>query len=44
MEHPYRIDVAEEFNCSIDLVSNIAKENNILLKNRGQENFLKKGK
>ena len=44
MEHPYRIDVAQEFNCSTDLVSKIAKDNNILLKNRGQENFSGKGK
>ena len=44
IEHPYRIDVAQEFNCSTDLVSKIAKNNNILLKNRGQENFSGKGK
>ena len=44
IEHPYRIDIAQEFNCSTDLVSKIAKNNNILLKNRGQENFSGKGK
>lgn len=35
--HPYPCDIAEEFNCSRDLVLNIAKSNNISIKNKSQE-------
>lgn len=37
-EHPYPIDVANEFNCSIDLIRIIGKEYNIILKNKGANN------
>lgn len=36
-EHPYPIDVAQEFGCSSDIVRIIAKEFNITIKNKGQE-------
>ncbi len=36
-EHPYPIDIAKEFGCSSDLVCNIAKFNDIKVKNKGQE-------
>ena len=39
--------VAEEFNCCVDIVSKIAKENNIELyynNHRGGDNFLEKKK
>lgn len=35
--HPYPCDIAEEFNCSRDLVLDIAKSNNISIKNKSQE-------
>lgn len=37
--YPYPTDVANEFGCSPDLVRNIAKQNNILIKNKGNETF-----
>lgn len=36
-EHPYPCDIAQEFGCCIDLVCKIAKQNNILMKNKGRE-------
>lgn len=36
-EHPYPCDIAYEFNCCRDLVYNIAKENKIQVKNKGQD-------
>lgn len=41
---PYGKEVAEQFGCSKDLVYQIAKQNNIHLKNRGQEKLLKSSK
>ena len=36
-EHPYPCDIAEEFGCCRDIVYNIAKQNQIEIKNRSQE-------
>ena len=36
--NPYPIEIAKEFNCSSDLVRIIAKEFDIPIKNKGQEN------
>ena len=41
---PYGKEVAEQFGCSKKLVYQIAKQNNIQLKNRGQEKLLKSSK
>ena len=40
-EHPYPCDIAEEFNCCRDIVYNIAKQNNIIIKNKSYENTTK---
>ena len=37
LECPYPIQIAQEFNCSVDLISIIAKEYQIPIKNLGQE-------
>ena len=37
LEHPYPCDIAKEFNCSRDIISIIAKANNIPIKNKSQE-------
>lgn len=44
LEHPYAIDIAKEFNCSQSLIYLIAKENNIKLKNKGNDFFIKNKK
>ena len=36
-EHPYICDVAKEFNCSKDLLRNIAQEYHIIIKNKAHE-------
>lgn len=36
-EHPYPCDIAQEFNCSRDIIYNIAKQYNIVMKNKGYE-------
>ena len=41
---PYGKEVAEQFGCSRDLVYQIAKQNNIQLKSRGQERLIELGK
>ena len=43
-EHPYPCDIAEEFNCCRDLVRDLAKENNIVIFNKSQENLKKRSK
>lgn len=41
---PYLKEVANQFSCSTDLVSIIAKANNIKIKNRGQEQLKEQSK
>lgn len=36
-EHSYPCDIAEEFGCCRDIVYNIAKQNNIVVQNKGHE-------
>lgn len=43
-EYPYPLEVSKEFNCCVDLVYQIAKNNNITVKNKGNLNFLEKSK
>lgn len=40
-EHPYPCDIAKEFNCCRDLVCDLAKKNNIQVKNKSNEMFQK---
>ena len=44
IEHPYPKDISQEFNCCVDIVYDIAKQNNIITKNKGQESLSKKRK
>lgn len=37
LEHPYPIDIAKEFGCCVDIVCQIAQKNNILIKNKSNE-------
>lgn len=39
-EHPYPCDVAKEFGCCRDIVYNIAKQNQIIIRNHSQESKL----
>lgn len=41
-EHPYPYDIAEEFNCCRDIIYNLAKQNNIEIKNKANELFKEK--
>lgn len=41
-EHPYPCDIAEEFNCSRDLIYNLSKKYNIQVKCKSQEQFKEK--
>lgn len=41
-EHPYPCDIAEEFNCCRDIICNLAKQNNIEIKNKANELFKEK--
>lgn len=41
-EHPYPCDIAEEFNCCRDIIYNLAKQNNIEIKNKAHELFKEK--
>lgn len=43
-ECPYGKEVAIEFGCCVDVIYDIAKANNIVLKNRGNENLKAKSK
>lgn len=43
-ENPYPIKVAQEFNCSVDLVYEIVKEYNIIIKNLSNEELREKTK
>lgn len=43
-ENPYPIKVAQEFNCSVDLVYEIVKEYNIIVKNLSNEELREKTK
>ena len=36
-EHPYPKDVAQEFGCCVDIVYNIAKQNDITMRSKSQE-------
>lgn len=40
-EHPYPCDIAKKFNCCRDLVYDLAKKNNIQIKNKSNEMFQK---
>ena len=42
--YPYPCDIAKEFNCSVDLVKKIARENNITIKNKINEELRNKTK
>lgn len=42
--HPYPVEVAAKFNCSSDLVRQIAQQNNIKVYNLGNEQLKKKSK
>lgn len=39
--NPYPKDIAKQFGCCVDIVRYIAKANNIEVRNKGQEEFLK---
>lgn len=39
--NPYPKEVAEQFGCCVEIVRDIAKSNNIEIRNKGQEDFLK---
>lgn len=43
-EHPYPIDIAEEFQCHKDTIYNIAQANNIQVRNKGTERLAQKAK
>ena len=43
-KHPYIIDIANDFGCCVDIVSDIAKNNHIEIKNKAQEEMKKTSK
>lgn len=43
-EHPYPIDIANEFGCCTDIVLELAKDNNIKVKNKAQDIFINNSK